>query len=86
MIYKKLLKNIDQQAILEVQEQSYIAGRGIELQNKTISIDDNIVANKYEVDNNTQLIESLKTQITQLENKIASLSQRVEQLENKGTK
>lgn len=86
MIYKKLLKNIDQQAILEVQEQSYIAGRGIELQNKTISIDDNIVANKYEVDNNTQLIESLKTQITQLESKIASLSQRVEQLENKGTK
>ena len=86
MIYKKLLKNIDQQAILEVQEQSYIAGRGIELQNKTISIDDNIVANKHEVDNNTQLIESLKTQITQLESKIASLSQRVEQLENKGTK
>ena len=86
MIYKKLLKNIDQQAILEVQEQSYIAGRGIELQNKTISIDDNIVANKHEVDNNTQLIESLKTQITQLESKIVSLSQRVEQLENKGTK
>lgn len=86
MIYKKLLKNIDQQAILEVQEQSYIAGRGIELQNKTISIDDNIVANKHEVDNNTQLIDSLKTQITQLESKIVSLSQRVEQLENKGTK